>query len=152
MKAVLLGMNNPVSARPEHALYPYPPNCTGWRILELLRLRIPDVTRKQYLEGFERVNLIHSREWNKDAAKHSARRLPSLYQGRTILCFGGAVRDALDLPEVLIHPVRRDGCVWRQLPHPSGRCRWYNDPDCQLLAATLLEELYLEGRKDDTEI
>jgi len=152
VKTVLLGMNNPVSSRPEHALFPYPPGCTGYRVWQLLRTRMPDVSRSDYLSGFDRVNLIHSRTWDKAAALHSARRLPSLYQGRTILVFGAAVRDALGLPEVLIHPVHKDGCEWRQLPHPSGRCRWYNDPDCAALAAALLEELYLRGRKNGTEI
>ncbi len=130
VKAILLGMNNPLSIKPEHALFPFPVNCTGWRIWQLLRQRMPEVTRKQYLDGFERINLIHSKTWNKEAALHSAKRLPSLYQGRIILVFGGEVRDALDLPDVLIHPVRKDGCEWRQLPHPSGRCRWYNSPEC----------------------
>jgi len=152
VKTVLLGMNNPVSSRPEHALFPYPPGCTGYRVWQLLRTRLPEVSRSDYLSGFDRVNLIHSRRWDKAAALHSARRLPSLYQGRTILVFGAAVRDALDLPAVLIHPVQKDGCEWRQLPHPSGRCRWYNDPDCATLAAALLEELYLRGRKNGTAI
>lgn len=149
MRAVLLGMNNPVSSKPEHVLYPYPPQCTGWRILEMLKTRMPEVTRHQYLTGFERVNLVNSKTWDRAQAKTAAKRLPSLYQGRTILVLGGDVRDALELPEVLIHPVRKDGCVWRQLPHPSGRNRWYNDPDCVALAATLLEELYLMGVKDE---
>lgn len=147
MKTILLGMNNPVSSRPEHALYPYPPNCTGWRIMKLLQTRIPELTRRQYLTGFDRINLVNSKTWDKESAKVAARQLPSLYRGRTILAFGGAVRDALELPEILIHPLRKDGCIWRQLPHPSGRCRWYNDPDCAALAASLLEELYITGAK-----
>jgi hypothetical protein len=152
MRAILLGMNNPVSPKPEHALYPYPPNCTGWRLMKLLETRVPGITRYDYLNGFERVNLVNSKTWSKEEARRAAKRLPSLYRGRTIVVLGGAVRDALELPAVLIHPVRKDGCVWRQLPHPSGRCRWYNDPECATLAATLLEELYLRGRSNGREI
>lgn len=140
-------MNNPLSERPEHALFPYPQGSTGWRIWQMLKSRLPDVSRVDYLRGFDRVNLINSREWDAAEAWAAAEHLPSLYRGRTIVVFGEAVRKALELPKELVHPVQRRGCTWRMLPHPSGRCRWYNDPAQTALAAALLEELYLRGKK-----
>jgi hypothetical protein len=47
----------------------------------------------------------------------------------------------------LILPVVLDGVTYRQLPHPSGICRWYNDPTCAELAVLVLEELYEKWRK-----
>jgi hypothetical protein len=47
---------------------------------------------------------------------------------------------------MLVHPVERDGTVFRQLPHPSGRCRWYNSAENREVAAQLLAELYDEGQ------
>lgn len=148
MRPVLLGMNNPVSARPEHALYPYPPGCTGARLLKLLRRRVPDVSRQEYLAAFDRRNLLSKLFWSRDEARAAAEsfRTEDL-RGRTVLVLGEQVRDLLGLEAQLVYPVERDGVIWRQLPHPSGRNHWYNDDVCAELAAMLLEELYEQGRR-----
>jgi hypothetical protein len=144
MRPVLLGMNNPLSQKPEHALYPYPPGCTGHRIWMLLRTKLPDMSRLDYLRGFERTNLV-SGPWNMTKARVRAAQLPSLYAGRTVVVLGEKPRVALELPKQLIHPHERDGVTWRQLPHPSGLNLWYNDADNRELAASLLFELYTRG-------
>jgi len=146
MKAVLLGMNNPVSSNPKFALYPYPPGCTGARILKLLQRRLPDVGRREYLEAFDRTNLLSKLVWNKREAQDAAITFlkdvaPGL-RGRTVVVFGAEVRKLLGLEEKLIEPIEMEGVVYRQLPHPSGRNYWYNVPECADLAAILLEELY----------
>lgn len=145
-RAVLLGMNNPLRKDPRFALFPAPVNSTGYRLYMLLKMRIPDISRLDYINGFERVNLLNSVKWSKADAWAEAEHFPSRYRGRTIVVLGEAVREALELPKVLIHPVRRYGCTWRQIPHPSGLCRWYNDPECAELAAIMLAELYEKGR------
>jgi hypothetical protein len=147
MRPVLLGMNNPVSSRPEHALFPYPPNCTGWRVLEMLRSRVPTVTRSQYCAAFDRRNLLDAKVWKTDDAREAAQHfldldVPKLI-GRTVLVFGAQPRRLLGLPELLLHPQTMHGVTWRQLPHPSGRNRWYNDARHKAAAAMLLEELYV---------
>ena len=147
MKVILCGMNNPLHSDPRYALFPYPPGCAGWRILELLRIRLPDLTRSQYSRGFERINLVDDMVWDRWKARDKAAQLPSLYRGRTIVLFGDGVRRAVGLPKELIHPIERDGVVWRQLPHPSGRCRWYNDPEARDLASSLLYDMFMEGRR-----
>lgn len=149
-RTVLLGMNNPLSLRPEHALFPHPPGCTGHRIYGLLCLKFPDMLRHEYLEGFERVNLVEG-HWSMRRARENVPAFVEKYQGRTVLLFGEAVRTALKLPKRLILPLERDGIVWRQLPHPSGRNLWYNDPRSRELAASLLAELYLRGNDNRRE-
>lgn len=144
MRAVLVGMNNPLSLAEGHELYPHPSGCSGWRLWQLLRRRVPQVSRRDFLAAFERHNLVRG-PWSADLARRRARDLRLLWRGRTVVVLGEAVRGAFDLPRELILPVRRDDVVWRQLPHPSGRNLWFNDETCAELAALLLEELYHEA-------
>lgn len=147
MRPVLLGMNNPLSQRPEHALFPRPSGCTGNRLLRLLQRRVPEATERDYLRAFDRRNLLVG-AWSNARAREAARDLSVPLAGRTVVVLGGAVRRALGLPEQLVHPVEMDGVTWRQLPHPSGLNHWYNSEECKDVAALLLEELYLQWRQD----
>jgi hypothetical protein len=144
-RPVLLGMQNPLSVRPEHALFPHPVNCTGWRIWQMLKSRLPDVRRSDYLRTFDRRNILRG-PWDPLAARRAAPGLQSLLFGRTVVLLGDAPRQALDIPRLLLHPQHIGGVTWRQIPHPSGRCRFYNDPVQRELVAMLLESLYLEWR------
>ncbi len=90
--------------------------------------------------------------------------------GRTIVLLGSAVREAFHyvlsdvpsvhindavwfgeptggLPPVLVHPQQAAGCTWRQIPHPSGRNRWYNEPKNVKVVELLMEELYVAYRQ-----
>jgi hypothetical protein len=140
-------MNNPISSAPEHALYPHPPGCTGHRILGLLQSRLPDVTRAQYLQAFDRRNLLSSRVWNRGQAMEAGLNFVREMRdtGATVVVLGAQTRDALRLRHELVLPIVEHGVTWRQLPHPSGRNLWYNDPECAALAAMLLEELFLKS-------
>lgn len=144
MRPILLAMNNPLSSNPCYALAPFPAGSAGHRLWRLLEARRPDLYRKNYMDAFDRRNLLPGRTWDQ----REANRLGSnLYldlagSGSLVLVLGEGPRRALGLPRKLIHPVAVNGCVFRQLPHPSGRCRWYNDPTNRLLAGMLLEELY----------
>lgn len=140
-------MNNPLNSDPRYALFPAPTGSTGYRIWEMLHSKDPSIFRKDYIDGFERVNLVDDRVWNSFVAESNASRLPSRYAGRTIVVFGEECRRAIGLPKMLIHPVEQHGVTWRQLPHPSGRNLWFNDPECYDLAASLLHELYLKGKE-----
>lgn len=143
MRPILLGMNNPLSRDPRHALFPSPPGCTGHRILEMLRER-RTVTISQYLRAFDRRNLVSGERWSSARGSAGADELVRelMGSGRTVVVLGSETRRALGLERVLIHPVTAHGVHWRQLPHPSGRNLWYNDPACRALAADLLAELY----------
>lgn len=143
-RPVLVGMNNPVSSLPEHALFPYPPGCTGHRLLEMLQSRVPEATRKQYLERFDRRNVVYAKEFNKKIAADGARALHEEFWGskRTIVLLGRDTVAAFGIPPLLIHPQIVGGATWRQIPHPSGRNFWYNVEQNRLLVAMLLEDLF----------
>lgn len=137
-------MNNPVSTLPGYELYPLPKGCTGNRIYEMLKSRVPNVTMRQYTDFFERKNLVRGVDYDNTRAKARAYELMLELEGsgRTVVLFGQDVRAAFGHPRLLIHPQVIGGCTFRQLPHPSGRNFWYNNPDNTKLAALLLEELY----------
>lgn len=143
MKPIIIGMNNPLSVAPEHALYPSPPGCSGWRLWMLLRERLPSVRRGDYVRAFDRMNLVVG-PWSRAAARERAEALVAGgdLRERTVLLLGSEVREAFGLPARLVHPVYSGGFTSRQLPHPSGRNLWYNDPDNRRLAGMVLEELY----------
>lgn len=143
-RPVLIGMNNPVSSNPEHALYPYPPGCTGHRLLEMLQSRMPDVGRREYLGRFDRRNLVPHKTWSASiAAKHADELFVTFFgTGRTIVLLGNDTVKAFNIPRLLIHPQIVGGATWRQIPHPSGRNLWYNSETNRALVAALLEDLY----------
>lgn len=148
MKPLLLGMNNPLSDDPEYDLYPYPEGCTGWRLWKML----PDGTpRTQYLEAFDRRNVLHSRAWDRQAARQAGQKLLPELMGRVVVVLGSDVRAALGLPpaEPLLmseYPIQAGGVEddlrWVAFPHPSGRNRWFNDPGNQFAARQLFQALW----------
>ncbi len=164
-RPLLIGMNNPISTRPGHELYPHPEGCTGHRLWRMLHDRT-NASRAAYLDAFERRNLVRGLEWNRLAARARAYEMVvELYgSGRTVVLLGQSVREAFDfvmkglpaamggatngLPPVLIHPQEAGGCIWRQIPHPSGRNLWFNDAANAKLVGMLMEELYVEYRQD----
>jgi hypothetical protein len=141
VKPVIVGMNNPLSGRSEHALYPFPEGCTGHRLWVLLNKRT-GASQEDYLEAFERRNLLNERVWNLNKARDAASKLILEMRGRTVLVLGAEVRTVLKLPVMLVHPQELWGVTWRQLPHPSGRNPWYMKAGNREVAELLLEELF----------
>ena len=147
MNPVLIGMNNPLSQRPEYALWPDPPGCTGHRIWQMLASRTGASTH-DYIRSFDRRNLVVG-QWDRKAAQAEARRLMASgeLRGRIVVLLGDKVREAFRLDKYLIHPQLVDGVMFRQLPHPSGLNRWYNEPVNVSMAGMLLADLYEEVKK-----
>lgn len=156
-KPLIVGMSNPYGDDPKAALWPHPPNCTGWRIWNMLRARRADASHLSYTRAFARVNLLsseYSKTWDRAAAREAARNMLPLCVGRRVLLLGNCVLDAFavmnrDLSalqpagEGLVARVKGSGySTFMFLPHPSGRCRWYNDPRNVAAASDLLAELY----------
>lgn len=146
MKPIILGMNNPLSSDPAHALYPSPEGCTGHRLWRMLHART-GASRSEYLEAFDRRNLVGQRTWSRmsearEAASHFLRELMGHVEPITVLVLGAEPRDAIRLPRVLVKPVEMYGVTWRLVPHPSGRNLWYNVKGNRETVELLLEELY----------
>lgn len=153
MHAVLLGMNNPLSADPAHALFPHPPGCSGWRLWRMVHA-LTNCGRGTYLQ-LDRRNLLHAKRWSGPAARVAAQRFVTEMTMRQpvqalrpqVLVLGQAAWAALGLPAgaPLVHPVTVDGITWRRVPHPSGRSRWYNDAGHRAVVGLLLEEAIYDG-------
>ena len=168
-KPILIGMNNPVSTRPGHELYPLPEGCTGNRLWRMLNSRT-GASMHQYLNTFERRNLVRGVEYDRLAARARAHEVVQELRGsgRTVVLLGNAVREAFHfclknsgdllssvpvpdesgLPPLLVHPQEAGGCTWRQIPHPSGRNLFYNDAKNREVVALLMEELYVNYHKN----
>ena len=147
-----MGMNNPISSDPAHALYPWPKNCTGWRVWRMLCDGLDrEVPRSSYLEAFERVNVLPGREWSQREGRYQAgvlaRRLVA--EDRTFVVFGAQCRAGVDLLAGVEALRWQEGALrpWRATwaPHPSGRCRWYNEAGNRDRVCALLAELFNEG-------
>jgi hypothetical protein len=145
-RPVLVGMNNPMSDDPAHALYPLPLGCAGSRLWEMLAEET-GATRQQYLRAFERVNLVVG-PWSRAAARVGAAQLSARLAGRTAILLGAQVRDAFGHSPTgdVLAPYQVDGTLFYQLPHPSGRNLWYNHEANRRRAGQVLGDVYLGGR------
>ncbi len=147
-KPILIGMNNPVNVGVGYELYPSPEGCTGHRLWRMLNERT-GASRSAYLDAFERRNLVRHKLYDRTIARLNAADIQRELRGtgRHVVLLGREVQQAFAHPPLLIHPQVIGGCTWRQLPHPSGRNFWYNDPDNVKLAELLLEELYVNSKE-----
>lgn len=167
-KPLLIGMNNPISTRPGHELYPLPDGCTGNRLWKMLNERT-GATFSDYIRTFERRNLVRGMRYDRNSARARAYEMLCELRGsgRTVVLLGAAVREAFHfclkdsgdlltssptigeagLPPLLVHPQEAGGCTWRQIPHPSGRNLWYNESKNREVVALLMEELYVSYRE-----
>jgi hypothetical protein len=141
MKTIILGSSNPYKSPP---LWPDPPGCAGWNLW-----RMSGMTREDYLDKFEFRNLFASVEEEASAMHDRAVRktignkfaVEMSQDRRTVLILGGIARTAIGLASQIIHPCRHGAAVYYQIPHPSGRNTFYNDPVCRDLIRLLLEDL-----------
>lgn len=153
-KPILCGMNNPLSREPGYELYPLPAGCTGHRLYSMLNERLPSVTRRDYLDTFDRRNLVCGQVFSRALARQEAERMFAELWGsrRTVVLLGQDVVRAFGHPRLLVEPQEIGGCTWRQVPHPSGRNLWFNKPEHRKMVGTLLEELYASYHADDAAI
>lgn len=138
MKPILLGMNNPQSSAPELALYPDPPGCAGYNLCKLLGMGT-----QNYLDLFERRNLLQERLWSAQDAAAAAETYRDGHDGERLVVILGE-----DVANLLWHTAppfqwvqRAGGGAWAKMPHPSGRCRHWNDQVIRRAAEIFLQEL-----------
>lgn len=134
---LLVGEDNPLSMRNEHALYPYPLNCAGNRLQE----KIFQVSMGEYLQMW-RTNLCVG-GWRVKQAREAATAIINALTARevtwkVIVLLGQKVQTAFSqvgdgpVPEnfssrpVTIPPTRAVSFTLASLPHPSGRNRIWN--------------------------
>lgn len=141
-KPLLVGEDNPYGQDPRYALYPYPPRSAGARLCQV----ILDLTLREYLRAFERVNLCVGK-WSMREARSMAFQLKvRAYGRRPLVLLGSKVAEAfgIDAPPFSIqtrteHPTWEDvQQVYVLLPHPSGRCRIWNKAGAMARARALV--------------
>jgi len=132
----LVGEHNPYGSKPRYALFPYPERSADGRLLAILGMRTGD-----YMRAFERRNLItdeaKSPRWSAPRAREAATAIameaaaedPFILLGRRVCDAFGLY--GVQLPCCVLGPSGPTGEFRRTvvaIPHPSGRCRDWNDP------------------------
>lgn len=128
----LIGMNNPYGPEERYALYPEPKNSAGDRLCRV----ILGLHKSVYLSHFHRRNTMVGRKWDRKLAKAGALGLFSeIPMGHTVVLLGKEVWVAwsgLVFPGTSWEPfLVLDGPLDRKFvlfPHPSGLCRYWNEP------------------------
>jgi hypothetical protein len=147
LRPIIIGMNNPISDVPEHALWPDPPNCAGWRLQQMSGL-----SKHEYLRAFERRNLLIG-PWLYVRAVKAANDMRPELAGRRVVLLGAEVRRAFGFKDNAQHGTTDlFSTTWYFLPHPSGRNLWYNDPANVKVAETLLKELACTPSSPETSV
>lgn len=139
MSVLLVGLDNPQSSDPRHALFPHPRGCAGHRLWKMMMEVDKNFTRSHY-ERIPKTNLFPvgpcPREFRSSNLRDAGRLL--LVQKRDsvdhVILLGNHVRDAVwrassmnfnfDRPMTFIMILSAD-YAW--VPHPSGRNHYYND-------------------------
>lgn len=124
---LFLGEDNPQSARPAHQLLDYPPNCAGHRLRGAI-LRVPS---DAYLSCW-RGNLCTPAWSERQAAETAAHVFDGEAPWRVVVMLGRKVARVMagtrlvpDMPPFARRT--RGDLTFVSLPHPSGRCRDWND-------------------------
>lgn len=122
MKPLLVGEANPYGGDPDYALFPFPENSAGGRLCH----KVMGLTRREYLERFDRVNLCPSVWRTKDARRRSIEIEESRHGGVVVL-LGAKVTRAFGFE---FEPFTQYVGFLRYvtLPHPSGLSRAWNAP------------------------
>jgi hypothetical protein len=127
LRPLIVGLDNPHSADPRLALWPYPRGCAGARLADLA-----DLSPRAYLRAFDRANAC-----DLDRASF----WPSQEPGRTVILLGRAVAKWAGMPAAPFwQPLSHAGCAVLVIPHPSGRCLLYNDPEARAQARAILRQ------------
>ncbi len=143
-KPLLIGESNPYGSDPYFALYPSPEGCSGHRLCCLiLKMR-----RKNYLDAFDRANLCDG-PWDARQARERAGELwkeARRLERPALILLGQKVARAFAVPgqrpaDPFTIETNCTNTVVLTLPHPSGLCRLWNEPDAMGHARVLVAEV-----------
>lgn len=126
MKTLLVGEVRPEGYRGD--LDPRDVGSAGERMCTILGLTI-----EEYLDRFDRVNLCR-KVWDKDAAWVEAARVEAERRAKIVL-LGRKVQAAFDMDDA---PLFSTWGRYVLLPHPSGKCRVWNDEKNFIIARMLV--------------
>lgn len=151
-KPVLLGLNNPHSTDPERALGVEPKGTSGYRLWSMLATEAlieepPTVIlAPQYEAGFDRYNISDELVF-RPVSTDRYQFIRDKIRGRTVVMCGTNVPRYLDLQYTGFHlkPMIASEFIYYVIPHPSGLCREYNNPQMRAEVGQLLLMLYKEG-------
>ncbi len=127
-RPMIVGEANPYGGDPRFALYPRPRGAAGYRLCSY----VLGLAALDYLARFDRINLCPE-EWHGPTAReHAAEIKASAPHGRWHVLLGARVAKAFGATSATArNPVKVYG--WLNggglvaIPHPSGRCRLWND-------------------------
>lgn len=142
MKPVIVGEHNPYGSSPEWALYPSPPESAGGRLCRL----VMGLSEDDYLRLFRRANLLATARWSAPAAREAAGKVDLscgavLLGSRVARAFGLAARGPFSVVD--FDSFSGSGPIVL-LPHPSGRCRAWNEPGAFDRAREALSDAFPE--------
>ena len=135
--AAIVGEAPGPNTSPKLPLFPLPPRSAGARLMSYSR-----ISPARYLGAFLRRNLFRElpRAWDRNDACVNAEQLSAELRLRGItrvILLGTKVGAAFDVPDLWSHG-HAIGFELVTIPHPSGRCRIYNDIAAQRRAGAML--------------
>jgi hypothetical protein len=144
-KILLVGEINPYGSNPRLALYHLPRGAAGDRLR-----RIFGLSDRAYVRNFDRINLCEG-EWSSTLAARRAREIVEDGRWGVVVLLGRRVQDAFAGPPFFettrLAVGRSPGSssgpgspLLVSLPHPSGRCRLWNDPSSVMRARQILRD------------
>ena len=134
MKTLIVGESNPYSSDPRLALYPVPKKGSGYNLCA----RIMGLEVREYLRRFDRTNLCASK-WSARLAETTAAIIRASDRKIVVVC-GARVAHAFGVPSdpFVAHQHSANEPMLVVLPHPSGLCRVWNDPESYARAKSIL--------------
>lgn len=145
-KPLLVGESNPYGGREFFALFPRPDGSAGWRLCHA----VFGMAERDYLRSFDRTNLLEGGgTWSPPKARYAAAQIADQRgEGTYVLCgvrvaeaFGFIGQPAFTMIEGGPGLLRGASTRVFFLPHPSGRCRVWNEPGAIERARALLPQI-----------
>lgn len=134
--AAIIGEAPGPNTSPKLPVFPLPRSSAGGRLLSYSRM-----AAGRYLGVFWRRNVYtHLQPWSVPEARERASFIvDDLNKNgiRRVVLLGGKVGAAFGLPEIWSHGFASQ-LELAVIPHPSGRCRIYNDDSAQRRAGAIL--------------